>query len=168
MGCLTEERSEGTVTYRFAGCTGPHQVGPITGALTITTESSTGMFRFGVKSDELRIRDVLTAFESVTVTTVMLRKRETRYEGTLSAKSLDGKPLFSRTVTKTVHATLGQTCVSISGGSTGLLGDAMVQVELLDGFTRCGRCPTAESKLRVTTPRGSRILDAAALCAARG
>lgn len=175
---VTSDVPTRTVTYTFAGCTGPNGVFKITGTIVATYATAPGKLTLNLVGNDLHVNKSIVDWTASAEITNTGAAREMHWKGSLSGTTARGKT-FARTNDKTVSWRFGERCFAVTGVSDGKVRDRELHTEITD-FRRCqGSCPEAGGKITIsnvnkvkveitfdgtsqatyTTPKGTTTID---------
>jgi hypothetical protein len=151
-GCLVEDQSPATesATYTFTDCSGPHGLLHLTGVVHATWSSaSSDAISIVLSASDFKVNDAtVTSWSANATVTADGDSRSMAWSAKLSGTTGAGRA-FVRSNDKTIGWTVGGSCLSISGTSTGTISGLDLQTTLTS-YSRCeGTCPAAGSNVRI-------------------
>jgi hypothetical protein len=161
-GCVTETTGTGTVTYVYAGCTGPWGLVHLNGTVTVTY-SSTGPDDLTLKfsSTNFEINGAtLTSWNAEADITANGNNRTMVWTASLAGTTKSGRD-FSRTNDKTITWNVGgaTTCIGINGTSQGTVTGHDLKTTVVS-YQRCaGACPQAGSEITIQNEDNGKEVD---------
>lgn len=161
-GCLTvtHDATAQTVTYGFAGCSGPHGLFRITGEVKATYRATPGRLVLNLVGTDLTVNRAQIDWSATAEITATGAAREMRWKGQLAGTTPRGRT-FSRTNDKVVVWRFGERCFALSGTSSGTVRDREIRTEIFD-FERCQlSCPEAGGRIVITDVKRSKTVEIA-------
>jgi hypothetical protein len=150
-GCLqvTTDAVNQKASYAFNGCTGPLGLVELTGTVNATWQVAADQLTVDLSSQGFKIdRATIDSWEATAVVTTSGDLRTMTWTGQLSGTTGRGRP-FNRTNQKTLTWTIGESCLSVAGQSTGNILGADLQTTITS-WQRCAdSCPQAGSEIQV-------------------
>jgi hypothetical protein len=146
---VTSDVAVKTVTYDFAGCTGPNGIFRITGRLVATYAVTAGTLVLDLVASNLLVNRSTVDWSAHAEITAAGAARTMTWRGQLAGVTARGKE-FGRTNDKIIGWNLGDRCFSLSGVSDGHVRNRALRTEIAD-FRRCqGACPEAGGRITIT------------------
>jgi hypothetical protein len=161
-GCVTETAGVGTVTYVYAGCSGPWGLVHLTGTVTVAY-SSTGpddlTLKFSASNFQIN-GATLSTWTAEADITASGAQRTMVWTASLAGTTKSGRD-FTRTNDKTITWNVGgaTTCVGINGTSDGTISGDDLKTTVVS-YQRCtGACPQAGSEITIQNETNGKEVD---------
>lgn len=156
---VTPDPDNKTATFVLTDCEGPFGLRRVTGTVTIGFAGSTAnRLVLATRGTNLKVNRSTVSIESTATLAVTGRMRELSWQATVDATTPGGRSA-RRTVQSTLTWSVGEACIAAASTSTGTVDGRSLSVTL-ENYRRCrAACPEAGSKVTVTTPRRTVVVD---------
>lgn len=152
-GCVKYDKSGTTLTYTFAGCTGPFGLVKISGEVAVTYkavagEQDTRGIALDVKATNLSLNRANVTFEAAASLSGNRTSRTMTWVGTVRGTTGRGQS-FERQSSWTLGWTLGGNCLALDGHAEGDVAGRILVTDV-NALKRCANsCPEAGGKITV-------------------